>query len=121
MVSIRHHQTKTIRQRIEAYDLKKDEVDSILKKVEGHFQIACGMLYFAVHLKELTTGSVSHPNQWYLEEQGLGGGGRREAARLLSISRFPQQTATARLPSQPSPRTPRWYSQDDQSQFRHDG
>merc|ERR1719210_1455596 len=57
----RHHETKTIRQRIEAYDLKKDEVDSILKKVEeGHYQIACGMHYSAVHLKDLSTGAVSH-------------------------------------------------------------
>jgi len=72
----RHHESKSIRQRIESYDLKKDEVDSILKKVEeGHFQIACGMHFSAVHLKELTTGSVSHPNQWYLESRGLGGSG----------------------------------------------
>lgn len=72
----RHHEAKTIRQRIEAYDLKKDEVDTILKKVEeGHYQIACGMHYSAVHLKELSTGAVSHPNQWYLESRGLGGGG----------------------------------------------
>jgi len=72
----RHNETKTIRQRIESYELKKDEVDTILKKVEeGHFQIACGMHYTAVHLKELSTGSVSHPNQWYLESRGLGGGG----------------------------------------------
>ena len=42
---------------------------------EGHFQIACSMHYSAVHLKELSTGSVSHPNQWYLESRGLGGGG----------------------------------------------
>jgi len=72
----RHHETKTIRQRIESYDLKKEEVDTILKKVEeGHYQIACGLHYSAVHLKELSTGSVSHPNQWYLESRGLGGGG----------------------------------------------
>jgi len=72
----RHHETKTIRQRVEAYDLKKDEVDSIVKKVEeGHFQIACGMHFSSVHLKELSTGSVAHPNQWYLESRGLGGGG----------------------------------------------
>ena len=42
---------------------------------EGHYQIACGMHYSALHLKELTTGSVSHPNQWYLESRGLGVGG----------------------------------------------
>eukprot|EP00092_Neocalanus_flemingeri_P011576 GFUD01012477.1.p1 GENE.GFUD01012477.1~~GFUD01012477.1.p1 ORF type:complete len:562 (-),score=199.08 GFUD01012477.1:87-1772(-) len=76
----RHHEAKTIRQRIESYDLKKEEVDTILKKVEeGHYQIACGMHYSAVHLKDLTTGSVSHPNQWYLESRGLGGGGDSSA------------------------------------------
>ena len=75
-INPRHHESKTIRQRIESYELKKDEVDTILKKVEeGHYQIACGMHYSAVHLKDLSTGAVSHPNQWYLESRGLGGGG----------------------------------------------
>jgi len=70
----RHHESKTVRQRIEGYDIKKEEVDAIMKKLEeGHFQIACGMHYSAVHLKELTTGAVSHPNQWYLESRGMGG------------------------------------------------
>ena len=55
---------------------KKDQGDKILKKMgEGHYQIACGMHYSALHLKELTTGSVCHPNQWYLESRGLGVGG----------------------------------------------
>merc|ERR1719273_2158467 len=69
----RHHEGRTIRQRVEAYGgLKKEQVDAILAKVEeGHYQIACGMHYNAVHLKELSTGAVSHPNQWYLESRGL--------------------------------------------------
>ena len=51
--------------------MKKEQVDAILAKVEeGHYQIACGMHYNAVHLKELSTGAVSHPNQWYLESRG---------------------------------------------------
>jgi len=111
----RHHETKTIRQRIEAYDLKKDEVDSILKKVEeGHYQIACGMHYSAVHLKDLSTGSVSHPNQWYLESRGLGGGGDQAGKTNKHIKTVhaavysSQQTQDSQYASQ---------SQDDQSQL----
>jgi len=111
----RHHETKTIRQRIEAYDLKKDEVDTILKKVEeGHYQIACGMHYSAVHLKDLTTGSVSHPNQWYLESRGLGGGGEQATKTNKHIKTVhaavysSQQTQDSQDASQ---------SQDDQSQL----
>ena len=64
-----------MRQRIETYGIKKDEVDAIMKKLEeGHYQIACGMHYSAVHLKDLSTGSVTHPNQWYLESRGEVGG-----------------------------------------------
>ena len=67
----RHHESKTVRQRVESYGIKKDEVDAIMKKLEeGHFQIACGLHFSAVHLKDLSTGSVSHPNQWYLESRG---------------------------------------------------
>ena len=70
----RHHESKTVRQRIESYGLKKEEVDAIHRKVEeGHYQIACGMHFSALHLRELSTGSVSHPNQWYLESRGEGG------------------------------------------------
>ena len=48
--SYRHHESKTATQRIEAYDLNKDEVDAIMKKLEdGHYQIACGMHFSAVH------------------------------------------------------------------------
>merc|ERR1712083_728982 len=69
----RHHEGRTIRQRVEAYGgLKKEQVDAIMSKVEeGHYQIACGMHYNAVHLKELSTGAVSHPNQWYMESRGF--------------------------------------------------
>ena len=60
-----------MRQRVESYGLKKEEVDGIMRKLEeGHYQIACGLHFAAVHLKELSTGSVSHPNQWYLESRG---------------------------------------------------
>ena len=72
----RHHETKTVRQRVESYGLKKEEVDGIMRKLEeGHYQIACGLHFAAVHLKELSAGSVSHPNQWYLESRGEVGGG----------------------------------------------
>ena len=67
----RHHESKTVRQRIESYGLKKEEVDAIHRKVEeGHYTIACGMHFSALHLRELSTGSVTHPNQWYLESRG---------------------------------------------------
>ena len=47
-----------------------------MKKLEdGHYQIACGMHFSAVHLKELSTGTVAHPNQWYLESRGEAGAG----------------------------------------------
>ena len=66
-----------MRQRVESYGLKKEEVEGIMRKLEeGHYQIACGLHFAAVHLKELSTGSVSHPNQWYLESRGeVAGGG----------------------------------------------
>ena len=91
---VRHHETKTVRQRIESYGLKKDETDVIMKKLEeGHYQIACGMHYSAVHLKDLSTGAVSHPNQWYLESRGLvsaggeGKGGNKNAFKHLNTTK----------------------------------
>jgi len=91
----RHHEGRTIRQRVEAYGgLKKEQVDAILAKVEeGHYQIACGMHYSAVHLKDLSTGAVSHPNQWYLESRGLvsaggeGKGGNKNAFKHLNTTK----------------------------------
>ena len=91
----RHHEGRTIRQRVEAYGgLKKEQVDAIIAKVEeGHYQIACGMHYSAVHLKDLSTGAVSHPNQWYLESRGLvsaggeGKGGNKNAFKHLNTTK----------------------------------
>jgi len=75
----RHHESRSLRQRVEAYGLKKEEADEVLKKVEsGHFQIACGLHYNYVHLKELSTGATNHPNQWYLESRGLVGQGGKD-------------------------------------------
>ena len=111
----RHHKTKTIRERIEAYHLKKNIVDTILQKVkEGRYQIACGMHYSAVHLKDLTTWAVSHPNQWYLESRGLGGGGDHASKTNKQIKathaavNSSKQTQNSQDASQ---------SQDDQSQL----
>jgi len=110
----RHHEAKTIRQRIEAYDLKKEDVDTILKKVEeGHFQIACGMHYSAVHLQELTTGSVSHPNQWYLESRGLGGGGGEGS----KTNKHLKTVHAAVYSSQQTQDSTQESTQDEQSQF----
>merc|ERR1719278_289372 len=91
----RHHEGRTIRQRVEAYGgLKKEQVDAILAKVEeGHYQIACGMHYNAVHLKELSTGAVSHPNQWYLESRGLVAAGGEGKAVSKSLKHLPTTKA----------------------------
>ena len=93
----RHHEGRTIRQRVEAYGgLKKEQVDTIMSKVEeGHYQIACGMHYNAVHLKELSTGAVSHPNQWYLESRGLivAGGEGKAGSKSLSSKHLPTTKA----------------------------
>ena len=93
----RHHEGRTIRQRVEAYGgLKKEQVDGIMSKVEeGHYQIACGMHYNAVHLKELSTGAVSHPNQWYLESRGLvvAGGEGKAGSKSLSSKHLPTTKA----------------------------
>jgi len=35
-----------------------------VKVEEGHFQVACGMHFSAVHLRDLSTGVTNHPNQW---------------------------------------------------------
>ena len=93
--SFRHHEGRTIRQRVEAYGgLKKEQVDAILAKVEeGHYQIACGMHYNAVHLKELSTGAVSHPNQWYLESRGLVAAGGEGKAVSKSLKHLPTTKA----------------------------
>ena len=73
-------------------------MDTILKKVEeGHYQIACGLHYSAVHLKELSTGSVSHPNQWYLESRGLGGGGDSSNKSNKHIKTVQGKSQTARI------------------------
>jgi len=79
----RHHEAKTMRQRVESYGISKEDVDTIVKKVEeGHYQVACGLHYAAVHGRELSTGSVSHPNQWYLESRGEAGPGARHTNNI---------------------------------------
>ena len=73
---------KTIRQRIEAYELAqwirpsgvnlnlpqntKKQVDSILRG-DSNYQRACAIHYDAVQQTELSTGKVTSPSQWYLE------------------------------------------------------
>ena len=100
----RHHEGRTIRQRVEAYGgLKKEQVDAIMTKVEeGHYQIACGMHYNAVHLKELSTGAVSHPNQWYLESRGLVVAGSEGKAGSKSLNKHLPTTKAAIYASQVS-------------------
>ena len=44
--------------------------------------MACGLHYAAVHGRELSTGSVSHPNQWYLESRGEAGPGARHTNNI---------------------------------------
>jgi len=112
----RHHESKTVRQRIEAYDLKKDEVDAIMKKLEdGHYQIACGMHFSAVHLKELSTGTVAHPNQWYLESRGeAGAGGASKPNKNIKTTKaaiYSQSSGTSQESTQDSSQM------DDQSQL----
>ena len=112
----RHHESKTVRQRIEAYDLKKDEVDAIMKKLEdGHYQIACGMHFSAVHLKELSTGTVAHPNQWYLESRGeAGAGGASKPNKNIKTTKaaiYSQSSGTSQESTQNSSQL------DDQSQL----
>jgi hypothetical protein len=36
---------------------------------EGHYQVACGMHFSAVHLRDLSTGVTNHPNQWLVQTQ----------------------------------------------------
>ena len=111
----RHHETKTVRQRIEGYGLKKDETDAIMKKLEdGHYQIACGMHFAAVHLKELSTGSVSHPNQWYLESRGEGGQGGAASNRPNKNIKTTKATVYSQTSSSSTQSTTQ---SDDQSQL----
>ena len=78
-------------------------MDAIMSKVEeGHYQIACGMHYNAVHLKELSTGAVSHPNQWYLESRGLVVAGGEGKSGSKSLAKHLPTTKAAIYPSQVS-------------------
>ena len=102
-----------MRQRVESYGLKKEEVDGIMRKLEeGHYQIACGLHFAAVHLKELSTGSVSHPNQWYLESRGevagQGAGKSNKNVKTVRASVYSQNT---------QPGTQSQETEDDQSQL----
>ena len=100
---------------MESYDLKKDEVDGIMKKLEeGHYQIACGLHFSAVHLKELTTGAVSHPNQWYLESRGEVGGGAVKSSSNKNIKTI---RASVYSQSQASQESSQDTQEDDQSQL----
>lgn len=84
----RHHEGRTLRQRVEGYDLKGEAVDAIMKKVEeGHYQVACSMHYSAVHLKDLSTGTVAHPNQWYMESRGLVGEGGGKSNKHIKTTK----------------------------------
>jgi len=68
----RHQEPRALRQRLEGQGLKEAQINQIVKKAEeGHYQVACSMQYSTVHHKELSTGVVQHPNQWYLESRGL--------------------------------------------------
>ena len=96
---------------MESYGLKKEEVDGIMRKLEeGHYQIACGLHFAAVHLKELSTGSVSHPNQWYLESRGevAGAGKSNKNVKTVRASVYSQNT---------QPGTQSQETEDDQSQL----
>ena len=106
-----------MRQRVESYGLKKEEVDGIMRKLEeGHYQIACGLHFAAVHLKELSTGSVSHPNQWYLESRGevagagQGAGKTNKNVKTVRASVYSQST-------QPGTQSQSQETEDDQSQL----
>ena len=102
---------------MESYGLKKDEVDGIMKKLEdGHYQIACGLHFSAVHLKELTTGAVSHPNQWYLESRGdVGGAGG--AVKSSSNKNIKTVRASVYSQSQASQESTQDTQAEDQSQL----
>ena len=61
------------------------------------------MHFSAVHLEELSTGTVAHPNQWYLESRGEGGAGgaykpnkdvKTSKAAIYSQSSGPSQEST---------------------------
>merc|ERR1719369_2291628 len=66
----RHHEPKSLRESLTASEVAKADVDAIVQKVEeGHYQVACGLHFTAVHGKDLTTGSTNHPNQWYTESR----------------------------------------------------
>jgi len=66
----RHHEPKSLREELLKQEVAKPDVDAIVQKVEeGHYQIACGLHFTAVHAKELTTGATNHPNQWYMESK----------------------------------------------------
>ena len=111
----RHQENKTVRQRVESYGLKKDEVEAVMKKLEeGHYQIACGLHFSAVHLKELTTGAVSHPNQWYLESRGEVGGG---AVKSSSNKNIKTVRASVYSQSQASQESTQDTQAEDQSQL----
>ena len=114
----RHQENKTVRQRVESYGLKKDEVEGIMKKLEeGHYQIACGLHFSAVHLKELTTGAVSHPNQWYLESRGEVGAGAGGAVKSSSNKNIKTVRASVYSQSQTSQESTQDTQLDDQSQL----
>jgi len=66
----RHHEPKSLRESLVSQGVAKSDIDAIVHKVEeGHYQIACGLHFSAMHGKDLTTGSTNHPNQWYSESR----------------------------------------------------
>ena len=88
-----------------------------MKKLEeGHYQIACGLHFSVVHLKELTTGAVSHPNQWYLESRGeVGGAGA--AVKSSSNKNIKTVRASVYSQSQASQESSQDTQAEDQSQL----
>ena len=96
----RHHEGKILRKELETGKLKDADVDAIMRKVgEGHFQVACGMHFSALHARDLSTGIANHPNQWYLESRNMlqnHGGSNKSNIKTTHVTMYASQNS---LPS----------------------
>jgi len=99
----RHFDEQSLRAALTRLDMNRKAVEEVVAKAQdGHYQIACGLAYDALHDNVLPTGGINHPNEYFdLSWQKLYGGDQNKGDHTAAN----QPGATAAVTS-PTPHTP---------------
>ncbi|XP_013394623.1 DNA primase large subunit [Lingula anatina] len=77
----RHSDTDMLRQKLSNLKIGKENSEAVISKVkEGHYQIACKMVFNLTHgiQEEEASFALQHPNQYFEESQRLINGGKED-------------------------------------------